>query len=357
MQPLASRVGRTSNWTAGGTPGYQGGVTLIGITIGLLVGTLILTGALSVYLMISRTAREAVQQARLNQELRAAIEVMQQDIRRAGFWDFGDTNGDGDANGDGVFDWRDLGTTEDGEGTFDSDGDGQTDERDLDPIHNPFQHRYGIVNNDLCIETDSATGDCITPSCTAQNDDGACLIQVQRGNCITFSYDLDLDARVGIRSCDASDDALDCPRPTEAPFRTGLGEPYAWRSWYPPDAETPSKDIDMEMFGFRLRRGAVQMRVGRTNKDDDRFGCDSGRWEAITSPDIRIRALDFILTTRIANTNPIKTMTDSCASGDICRHTRTVDIQLSGQAANDAETRQTLETHIGIRNDRYEAIP
>ncbi|EXJ13325.1 PilW family protein [Imhoffiella purpurea] len=335
----------------------QLGVTLIGLMIGLAVGTLILSGALSIYLMISRTAREALQQARLNQELRAALEVMQQDIQRAGYWDFADTNGDGDANGDGLFDWRDLSTDEDGEGTFDSDGDGIADARDLDPLNNPFQRRYGRIQNDLCLDTDSSTGSCSAPSCTVRNADDSCIVQVQRGRCVTFSYDLDMDARVGIRACDAADDISDCPRPAEAPFRAALGEPFAWISWYPPAAASADKDVEMEMFGYRLRRGAIQMRIGRSNRNDDSFGCDSGRWESITSPDIRITGLEFILTTRTRNANPAKEATETCASDDPCGQSRRMEIRLSGQHAKNSETRLTLGTLVGIRNDRYLIAP
>ncbi len=339
----------------------QSGVTLTGLVVGMGVGTLVLSGGFSVYLMIAQGARENLQQARLSQELRAALEVMQQDIRRAGHWDFADTNGDGDANGDGLFAWDDLGTHEDGSGTFDANGDGDTDDWDLDPVNNPFQRRYGSINNDLCVGTDSASGDCVAASCTASNESGDCLAHVQSGSCLTYSYDLDLDGRIGVRACDKEEDETDCPRPVGSPSASPLDaaarEPYAWRSWYPPDEDEKTKDIEMEMFGFRQRRGGIDMRVGWYNKKDISFGCNSGRWEGMTSREIQVTDLAFTLTTLVRNTNPEKSRTDTCESGDTCQHIRTVGIRVSARLAEDPSVRQTLTALVAVRNDRYVLIP
>lgn len=345
----------------------QRGTTLTGLMVGMAVGILVLTATLNTYLMISEGARDNLLQARLNQELRAALDLMQLDIRRAGYWDFNDTDGQGDANGDGVFDWRDLGVGKDGAGTFDTDADGDSDAHDLRPINNPFQRRYGIINNDLCIDTSAATGDCAQPTCTALHASGRCLTFVQTGSCLTYSYDLDADARVGIRACQPSDDEDDCPEPT-GPFGAENNEPYTWRTWYPPEQEDKTRSIEMEMFGFRHNKdkGNIEMRAGRYGKEDIRFGCDIkirdddtknwervGHWEGITSPDILITDLEFKLTTQTRNTNPGKSQADPCESGDICQAIRSVEIRLSGRLVADADSEQSLSTIVAIRNDRY----
>ncbi len=295
----------------------QRGMTLAAVLVGLAVGTLVLAAALRIYLMISEGARDTLMRARLDQELRAALDVMQADIRRAGYWDFADLGRDSDADGSGTLEWSDLGTKADGSGTFDTDGDGDTDALDLTPINNPFQRRYGKINNDLCIGTNAATGDCVAPVCSASQASGDCLSSVQQGSCLTYSYDLDADGRVGIRACDKGETEKDCPRPAAAPsgapFDARRDEPYAWRSWYPPNAKRPAKSIEMEMFGFRYRNSAIEMRVGRTGDGDISFGCTSGRWERITSPDIEITRLQFTLTTAPRNANPDKARTDPCA--------------------------------------------
>lgn len=335
----------------------QSGVTLTGIMVGLAVGSLILSGALSVYLMIARGARDNIRQARLEQELRAAMDVMQQDIRRAGYWDFGDTSQDGDADGDGRFSWQDLGTDSDGAGRFDTDGDGDTDDQDLAPTSNPFQRGYGTINDDLCIGTDSATGACTAATCTDSGPDGNCLSEVQSGNCITFAYDLDQDGRIGVRACASDEDETDCPRPTAAPFDQTGNAPYAWRSWYPPQETKKTKDIEMELFGYRLRKGAIEMRVGWTDRKDISFGCGSGRWEAITSAGIQITELAFGLTTQTRNLAPHKAGSAACATGDPCRQTRSVGIRISGRLADEPDVRQALSGLVAVRNDRYVLTP
>ena len=332
-------------------PARQSGVTLIGLMIGMAVGILVLAATLSLYLMIAKGARENIQQARLNQELRAALEVMQQDLRRAGYWDFADTNGDGDANGDGLFTWQDLGVDADGSGTFDSNGDRKTDTLDLHPLNNPFQRQYGRVNNDLCIDTDASSGACAAPVCTATHDSGHCLSQVQAGTCVTYSYDLDLDGRIGVRACKKDKSASDCPKPDGSPFNSARHEPYAWQ-W-----ATKAKDLEMEMFGLRLHEGKIDMRTGRSGNQDFSFGCNSGSWEAITSADIDITQLDFRLTTLIRNANPEKSRTDRCTSGDLCQHIRSLDIVISGQIANKPETWQSVSALVAVRNDHYLIVP
>ena len=339
----------------------QAGVTLTALLVGLAVGSLVLTATLSTYLMISEGARDTLAVAHLNQELRAALDVMHQDIRRAGFWDFNDANGDGDANADGRFDWTDLGLDENASGTLDTDADGDTDAEDLSPLNNPFQRRYGRVNNDLCIGTDAATGACAPSSCTAFSAAGDCLSHVQTGSCITYSYDLDADARIGVRACDRGEDEDDCPEPGGAgggaPFAARNGEPYAWRSWYPPERVAKTKSIAMEMLGFRYKDGGIAMRVGRSDGDDLGFGCNAGRWELITSPEVQVTALQFQLTTLIRNANPAKQSEAPCTSGDSCRQVRSVSISLSGQLAGDPSTARTFSTRVAVRNDRYWVVP
>ncbi len=330
--------------------GRQRGTTLTGLMVGMAVGILVLTAALNAYLMISEGARDNLLQARLNQELRAALGLMQLDIRRAGYWNFNDTNDEGDANGDGLFEWRDLGVRKDGAGTFDTDAD--TNAHDLRPISNPFQRRYGLVNNDLCIDTEATTGDCAPPTYTGQTF-------VQTGNCLTYSYDLDADGRIGIRACHYTDDEDDCPEPSGpdggAPFDAKNGEPYAWRAWYPPHLTNKTRSIEMEMFGFRHRKdkGNIEMRVGRDDKNDLSFGCDAGSWEGITSPDILITDLEFRLTIHVRNLNPAKSQADPCASGDICQEIRLVEISLSGRLVADVGSEQSLSTIVAVRNNRY----
>lgn len=61
------------------------GVTLIELLIGVLLGTIVAAGAISVYVMSIQGQTDNIQLVRLNQDLRAMMDIMVRDIRRAGF--------------------------------------------------------------------------------------------------------------------------------------------------------------------------------------------------------------------------------------------------------------------------------
>lgn len=248
-------------------PRRQSGLTLIELLIGMTVGVLVLGGASAVYLLTVRGAAETLHGTRLNQELRAVMEIMQLDIRRAGYWAFPEA---------------------------------------ADPAQNPFQAQLGGIQNDL--RTGQVTGE-------------------TTDSCLTYSYDLNANTTIGV--CEGC-------APAGAPFNA-----------------TPYDQSNVEMFGFRLKTGAVQMRTRLASGSEVAFDCNSGRWEAITSEDVRIRALQFVITPITTNLNPAKTPTQSCVTGDLCQQMRIVDMRLSGQLTGDAAVSQTLSARVAVRNDRY----
>lgn len=63
----------------------QKGVTLIELMIGLLVGSIITAGAITVYNNTLKSNTDNLNLARLNQDLRGMMDIMERDIRRAGF--------------------------------------------------------------------------------------------------------------------------------------------------------------------------------------------------------------------------------------------------------------------------------
>ena len=65
-------------------PYRQRGETLIGLLVGLVVGLIVLGGASLVYLGAARANSTTLQLSRTNQELKAIMDVMVRDIRRAG---------------------------------------------------------------------------------------------------------------------------------------------------------------------------------------------------------------------------------------------------------------------------------
>ena len=62
------------------------GLTLIEIMISLLLGLIVIGGALSIYISTIRSSTDISNSARLNYDLDSAMQLMVNDIRRAGFW-------------------------------------------------------------------------------------------------------------------------------------------------------------------------------------------------------------------------------------------------------------------------------
>ncbi|HJV25674.1 MAG TPA: prepilin-type N-terminal cleavage/methylation domain-containing protein [Aromatoleum sp.] len=64
----------------------QGGLSLVELMVGLTVGLIVIAGATAIYVTNVRGQTNALRAAKLNQELRATINLMVADIRRAGYW-------------------------------------------------------------------------------------------------------------------------------------------------------------------------------------------------------------------------------------------------------------------------------
>jgi type II secretory pathway component PulJ len=233
--------------------------------VGMTVGALVLTGLSSVYLLSVRGAAENMRIVRLNQELRALMEVMSREIRRAGYWKA---------------------------------------PAGADPADNPFQADRTVVTD---IQISAATGE---PS----------------ASCITFTYDANDNGLVGVCS--------QC-----APSGVFSGAPY--------------DRTNVEMFGFRLRDGAVQMRRQLGSAGESTFGCNSGRWEALTSGEVQITQVVFAMTARGHNLDAAPTASAPCVAGGLCQQVRVIEIRLTGTLATDASVSQNLTSKISVRNDRY----
>ncbi|MDF1582800.1 MAG: prepilin-type N-terminal cleavage/methylation domain-containing protein [Methyloprofundus sp.] len=62
------------------------GLTLIEIMIALLLGLIVIGGALSIYIATIRSSTDITNSARLNYDLDSVMQLMVNDIRRAGYW-------------------------------------------------------------------------------------------------------------------------------------------------------------------------------------------------------------------------------------------------------------------------------
>lgn len=65
----------------------QAGLTLVGLLVGIAIGLVLITGATRLLLANLDSSRRLLLQARLNQNLRSAAELITRDLRRAGHWD------------------------------------------------------------------------------------------------------------------------------------------------------------------------------------------------------------------------------------------------------------------------------
>jgi prepilin-type N-terminal cleavage/methylation domain-containing protein len=64
----------------------QRGFSLSELMIGSSVGLLVIAGALQLYLLNLRATNDNLRLSRLNQELRATLDLLRNDLRRAGHW-------------------------------------------------------------------------------------------------------------------------------------------------------------------------------------------------------------------------------------------------------------------------------
>ena len=67
----------------------QSGLTLVEMLVGLSVGVIIVGGAITVYASSVRSSNETLRSSRLNQEIAGLMLVIANDVRRAGYWEFG----------------------------------------------------------------------------------------------------------------------------------------------------------------------------------------------------------------------------------------------------------------------------
>jgi len=84
------------------------GISLVELMVGMTISLVLLTAALSAFLNLSTAAVSALQAARLNQQLRAAMELMTKELQRSGYINWRATWELTDANGDGLVDIRDF---------------------------------------------------------------------------------------------------------------------------------------------------------------------------------------------------------------------------------------------------------
>lgn len=258
------------------------GVTLVELLVGLVVGSIVIAGAIGLFLTTSRSSVDIIRSARLQQEMRILMNLMTHDLRRTGYMGIHvgiDTNNDGAVNVEDV-------------------------------TYNPFS--AGLMD----VTVSAMTGE------TANS-------------CVTFAYNLDKDSPpfVGVGA-------------SLEGFTTDNTNPYN-------NTALPLDTDEMEMFGYRLNSGVIEMRTGLDSSDNS-FTCDTGVWAAATSPAISVSTLSYTLNfaqVELAEAD-IADGNDTCASGSPCQCIRTIDIVITASPSDDASITEELEQSINLRNDK-----
>ncbi|OQK16827.1 hypothetical protein AU255_02680 [Methyloprofundus sedimenti] len=274
----------------------QTGLTLVELLVGMLVGMIVMAGAISIFSNSFNSQSDNIQLTRLNQDLRAMMDIMERDIRRAGF------------------------VTSDPDNNFAS------------LQANPF--------------FDSATGGATT-------DIGI----YNSGACIVYSYNSDNDSPPVVDSNERRGFLLDGTNlemrkygATNENCSTGA----EWETITDPGIEITALQFTLTTSTLNVTSmindddgdGTVEPSDsdGIPYGDDDGDGlCD---WTDTNNDGVR-------------DTNELEVCNTCTRDGSppdpACLYVRNVTISLTGRLANDTAVTQTITEEIRIRNDKFVA--
>lgn len=156
-------------------------------------------------------------------------------------------------------------------------------------------------------------------------------------SCITYAYNLDNDGIDNANSTDA---------------RIGVCSGCADLSGF----SAPFNDDDVydvgnvELFGFRLEGGEVDMRMS-TRTSDTTFDCDSGNWQALSDSNVvNISALSFAVVPTTITTVTAENDAGTSSTTLIVESVQ-VNISITGRLTNDASVTKTLTTSVKLGNN------
>ncbi|TKB44258.1 hypothetical protein [Thalassotalea mangrovi] len=64
----------------------QAGITLVDLLLSMLLGIVVLSGVISIYVAVVKSSSDTLKSSKLNTQLMTIMSVMSNDIRRAGYW-------------------------------------------------------------------------------------------------------------------------------------------------------------------------------------------------------------------------------------------------------------------------------
>lgn len=170
----------------------QRGLTLIELMVGAVVSLLVMAGVFKLYIFMLRSSSDTLQSTRLNQEMSAVMNIMVNDIRRAGFWGGGDLTA---------------------------------------PENNPFSQ----VNNTTVTNTTSVRVHSTDDHGASYVDNSEeAVLDDRQGSCIVYTYDanrngsLDDTEKFGFRWDGQTDDALMMRTSSNAGSNICVGNSGSW---------------------------------------------------------------------------------------------------------------------------------
>lgn len=305
--------------------------------IGLATGLFLLAGVVGIFSMNLKSNSDNLKMTRLNQELRSAIDLMQREIRRTGYWHLAASAASPPGNL--------VPSATSGLVTLTVNNDYNTGTVDA------FTDFSGeMVGLQIVADGAAATiAGYTSPSLVSANvtnafadteplKEGSWMIAnpfsnatydlAVSGSCITYAYD--------------QDDPATNPTATAA-AKTAVG--------------------NHERFGFRLANAAVEMyRYDASDPAviDCTAAAEDDGWNPVTSSSVAVTALTFSnsnfqcvnLSDNSTDCNSASAGYVAPASGDILLWIREIDVTLTAQLASDTSVGRTLTDTIRLRNDK-----
>ncbi|HWR88073.1 MAG TPA: hypothetical protein VN277_06620 [Acidiferrobacterales bacterium] len=133
-------------------PGAQRGMSIVELMVGIALGLFLVAGASTLFVTHLTNGRRLLVEARLNQDLRAAADLITRDIRRAGYW--GDSlTGTVAVGASGTTATNPYRVVAGGAGTI-SYGYSRDGATDNNVLNNNEQFGFDLNNNTIRMQTD-----------------------------------------------------------------------------------------------------------------------------------------------------------------------------------------------------------
>lgn len=275
------------------------GFTLVQLMIGVVVGLIVLAGAIALFSTLRGAGTEANRQMRLTYHLREALDLMTREARRCGYWS------------QARFSQLPTGALTPAATSGSSVGFAATATLFSPAAESEGYYlagNSGVARVTRWLSTSQVEGDVVTAFASTASIAGGSWVwrmnpftlggndlAVQEGGaCLTYSYDVNGDTVVD----------------------------------------------DTERFGFRLRDGAVQMRIGGSGPST----CTDGTWEPVTDPALTVTALAF-------QVSSVSIDLDGAGPASARLDERRLTINIAGRDATDPDVQLGLQQTLRLRND------